>query len=129
MQAIKLFCATCIILYLCLTEIQSNETLAGRLAKFNPELSLSSGERFGLQHFTYNNSGVVDLVFDALEETNFTGITVSIYSCNIVLVSSITHHGKCCMYVCQFVTHNLINWKSYSVITSPVAIYFFAVIR
>lgn len=59
------------------TELQSDETLGERLAQFNTELSLSSDERFGLQHFTYNNSGVLDLVFDAIEKTNFTGITVS----------------------------------------------------
>ena len=62
------------------TELQSDEALGERLAKFNAELSLPPGEQFGLQHFTYNNSGVVDLVFDAYEKTNFTGITVSLYT-------------------------------------------------
>ena len=77
MQAIKLFMMMHHMCILCSTELQNNNTLGEGLAKFNSELSLSSGERFGLQHFTYNNSGVLDLVFDAIEKTNFTGITVS----------------------------------------------------
>ena len=54
-----------------LSGINSNPSLRQNLTVFN------GGQNFsGLQHFTYNNSGFVNLLFDHLEDTDFDGITV-----------------------------------------------------
>ena len=54
-----------------LSGINSNPSLQQELMVFN------DGQDFdGLQHFTYNNSGFVNLLFDHLEDTDFDGITV-----------------------------------------------------
>ena len=51
--------------------IESNLSLQQELMKFN------NGQNFsGLQHFTYNNSGFVDLLYGHLNDTDFDGITV-----------------------------------------------------
>lgn len=51
--------------------INSNATLQQELVEFN------AGQDFGgLQHFTYNNSGFVDLLYDHLNDTDFDGISV-----------------------------------------------------
>ena len=40
-------------------------------------MEYNGGQDFnGLQHFTYNNSRFVDLLFGHLEDTDFDGITV-----------------------------------------------------
>ena len=54
-----------------LSGINSNASLQQELTVFN------GGQDFdGLQHFTYNSSGFVNLLFDHLEDTDFDGITV-----------------------------------------------------
>jgi hypothetical protein len=53
--------------------INSDERLQLELAVFNSGLDFD-----GLEHFTYNNSGFVNLLFDHLSDTNFDGITVCI---------------------------------------------------
>ena len=51
--------------------INSNASLQQELVEFN------AGQDFdGLQHFTYNNSGFVDLLYDHLNDTDFDGISV-----------------------------------------------------
>ena len=56
-----------------LSGIDNNASLRQDLSDFNGEVDFS-----GLQHFTYNNSGFVDLLHGHLTETNFEGISVSI---------------------------------------------------
>ena len=54
-----------------LSGINNNPSLQQELTGIN------GGQDFdGLQHFTYNNSGFVNLLFDHLEDTDFDGITV-----------------------------------------------------
>ena len=53
------------------TGIKNSTDLQQELTTFN------NGQDFdGLEHFTYNNSGFVNLLFDHLSDTNFDGITV-----------------------------------------------------
>ena len=59
-------------------EIGENANLRGELREYEANLDLPANVEFGLQHFSYNNSGVVNLVYDQLNRTNFTGITVSL---------------------------------------------------
>lgn len=60
------------------TEIDESPDLRESLKEFEANLDLPPDVEFGLQHFSYNNSGVIDLVFNHLTSTEFTGITVSI---------------------------------------------------
>ena len=56
-------------------DIKSSASLQRELTNFN------NGQNFdGLEHFSYNNSGFVNLLFGHLESTNFDGITVSNHS-------------------------------------------------
>ena len=51
--------------------MNSNVRLQQELTEYN------GGQDFdGLEHFTYNNSRFVDLLFGHLNDTNFDGITV-----------------------------------------------------
>ena len=53
------------------TGIKNNVSLQQELMKFN------KGQNFsGLQHFTYNNSGFVNVIYGHLSDTDFEGITV-----------------------------------------------------
>ena len=56
-------------------EIDENADLRDKLKEYE---DLPDDVEFGLQHFSYNNSGVVDLIYDQLNRTNFTGISVSL---------------------------------------------------
>jgi hypothetical protein len=56
--------------------INSNPSLQQELAVFN-----NGQDFYGLEHFTYNNSGIVNLVFGHLEDTDFDGITVRLNYC------------------------------------------------
>ena len=72
--------------------INSNTSLQQELTVFN------DGQDFdGLQHFTYNNSGFVNLLFDHLSDTNFDGITV----CNISYfpIPLLEVHGIICRFL------------------------------
>ena len=60
------------------TDISDDSELNKRLKVYEADLNLPDGVEFGLQHFSYNNSGVVDVVFGHLNRTNFTGIAVTI---------------------------------------------------
>ena len=52
--------------------MNSNASLQEELTEYN------GGQDFdGLEHFTYNNSRFVDLLFGHLNDTDFDGITVS----------------------------------------------------
>ena len=71
------------------TGIKNSTDLQQELTTFN------NGQDFdGLEHFTYNNSGFVNLLFDHLSDTNFDGITVCYpYSNTAVLCPCLW--GKC----------------------------------
>ena len=58
-------------------EIGGSSDIRDSLKEFEASLDLPAGVDFGLQHFSYNNSGVIDLIFRHLNETGFSGITVS----------------------------------------------------
>lgn len=60
------------------TEIGNSSDLRNTLEEYEAGLDLPANVEFGLQHFSYNNSGIVNLVYDHLQRTNFTGISVSI---------------------------------------------------
>ena len=57
------------------TDIADDSGLNQKLKQYqeNSETDVN----FALQHFTYNNSGVLDLIFGHLNRTSFNGITVS----------------------------------------------------
>ena len=57
------------------TDVATSPNLSARLREYEP--NLSSSVDFGLQHVSYNNSGLVDVVYGHLNRTNFIGITVS----------------------------------------------------
>ena len=61
------------------TDIKDNFELSERLKDFEADLRLPANVPFTLQHFSYNNTGVLELVYGHLNRTNFSGITVSIY--------------------------------------------------
>lgn len=56
-----------------LLDLQSNENLTADVASYNRDFN---GGDFGLQHFTYNNSRFLEVLFSNLESSNFTGIVV-----------------------------------------------------
>ena len=45
---------------------------------------LHSNGTFPLDYFSYNNSALLDVIFRHLEETNFSGVTVSGRKCYVV---------------------------------------------
>ena len=57
------------------TDISEDSEVNERLKVYEAELNVIDDVEFGLQHFSYNNSGVVDIVFGHLKMSNFTGIT------------------------------------------------------
>ena len=59
------------------TEIDNDTSLREKLSKYEPDIPDKPAEEFNLQHFSYANSGVLDLIFNHLEATNFAGITES----------------------------------------------------
>lgn len=54
-----------------LTDIENNSELNG---KAREEAGLTSS--FRIENFTYNNSAIVEVLFNHLERTQFQGITV-----------------------------------------------------
>jgi hypothetical protein len=52
---------------------------------------LEAEERFGLHHFSYNNSAILGNIFRNMEHTDFVGLTVSqvLYVCNQASYSSL----------------------------------------
>ena len=62
------------------TDISEDSELNERLKVYEAELNVADDVEFALEHFSYNNSGVVDVVFGHLKKSNFTGITVTIRS-------------------------------------------------
>ena len=57
-------------------DIRSNSDLSANLTQYNR--NLQPDEKFGLQHFTYNNSRFFDVIFGHLQTTDFQGIVVKI---------------------------------------------------
>ena len=62
-------------IYCVLTVMRENETLRNSLRQFNS--GLDPGDSFNLQHFTYNNSAMLNLIIDSIANTDFLGLTVS----------------------------------------------------
>ncbi len=60
------------LMFVIFLELKSNSELSQRLGKVN-------GIDFGLQHFSYDNSILVEDIFKRLSRTNFTGLTVRTY--------------------------------------------------
>ena len=58
-----------------LSDVKSNTELREDLKAYETDLDISS-EEFNLQHFSYNNSGILELIFDHLDRTDYNGITV-----------------------------------------------------
>ena len=61
------------------TDIQDVDVLT-KLRQFSQQdfqNDAPTDTEFALQHFTYNNSAVLDLIYGHLNETLFNGITVS----------------------------------------------------
>ena len=76
------------------TDITNDVQLNQRLKNYEEgilRLNLQPDIDFGLQHFSYNNSGVLDLIFDHLNRTSFSGITVS----TIIFVDQISACIQC----------------------------------
>ena len=69
-------------------DISNDSELQESLRDFEPDLDLPANGKFGLQHFSYNNFGVLNVVFGHLNKTNFTGISV-----RVVHVSHGSMHG------------------------------------
>ena len=57
-------------------DMKSNSSLSAELATYDQEFAKEEDTDFGLQHFTYNNSKFMKLVFGHLGETDFNGIVV-----------------------------------------------------
>ena len=77
------------------TDITNDVQLNQRLKNYEEGiLNLQPDIDFGLQHFSYNNSGVLDLILDHLNRTSFSGITVSI----IIFVDQISAYSACIFY-------------------------------
>ena len=66
---------TFMLILLVYLDLAWNRSLNRYLHQFNSDLLLNKS--FGLQHFTYNNSAMLDLIFNHLADTNFIGLTVS----------------------------------------------------
>ena len=60
-------------------EIDNDTSLRERLSEYKPDIPDKPVDDFNLQHFSYANSGVLNLIFDHLKATNFTGITESFF--------------------------------------------------
>lgn len=58
------------------TDIKDNLELNQRLKDYETDQNLPEDVDFALQHFTYNNSGVLEVVLGHLNNTHFSGITV-----------------------------------------------------
>ena len=56
--------------------MKSNSNVSADVATYNE--ALPKREEFGLQHFTYNNSALKNVLFHHLEQTDYKGIVVSI---------------------------------------------------
>lgn len=73
-------CQLCMLLdcqnnFFSLSDVKSNIELREDLKAYETDLDISS-EEFNLQHFSYNNSGILELIFDHLDRTDYNGITV-----------------------------------------------------
>ena len=55
--------------------LQENATFNNYAHQHNSDLDIA--EEFGLHHFTYNNSAILDFMFQSIANIEFTGITVS----------------------------------------------------
>ena len=74
----------CFIVYL---DLAQNRSLNKYLLQFNSDLLLNKS--FGLQHFTYNNSALLDLIFNHLTETDVIGLTVRYFPVSLKKVPDV----------------------------------------
>lgn len=58
-------------------DIRNDSNLRENLKEFDADLDIPTND-FNLQHFSYNNSGILNLIYGHIHRTNFNGITVSI---------------------------------------------------
>ena len=58
------------------TDIDNNESLRHTLRAYEPDLNVRTSD-FNLQHFSYKNFGILNLIMGHLNRTNHTGLTVS----------------------------------------------------
>ena len=56
-------------------ELEENSTLN---SKVWDAAGLRGNGKFPLEYFSYNNSALLDVIFQHVQETDFTGITVSV---------------------------------------------------
>ena len=57
-------------------DIENDTNLRDALKAYEPELNIETSD-FNLQHFSYRNRGILNLIFGHLERTNYSGLTVS----------------------------------------------------
>ena len=57
-------------------DIKDDLDLNARLKEYESDLDFVANVPFALEHFSYNNSRVLELVYGYLNQTNFSGITV-----------------------------------------------------
>lgn len=58
-------------------DIKDDLDLNTRLKGYESDLDFAANVPFALEHFSYNNFGVLELVYGYLNQTKFGGITVS----------------------------------------------------
>ena len=64
--------------------MRNSSDLSERLKSYETDKYIPADVHFGLQHFSYNNSGVRDIIYGHLSQTHFNGITVSyLFACSI----------------------------------------------
>ncbi len=55
--------------------LRHNDSLNDEVRQFNSKFD----ERFGLEHFTYNNSAMLNVIQENIANTDFAGLTVSVH--------------------------------------------------
>ena len=76
-------------------DLVQNRSLNSYLHQFNSDIL--PNKSFGLQHFTYNNSAMLNVTFHHLAQTDFIGLTVS-NRLSGHLLSETLIDGSCCFY-------------------------------
>ena len=64
-------------MYACITDIDNSTKLREDLRAYEHGLNIPTTD-FNLQHFSYKNRGILNLVFGHLNRTNYNGLSVSI---------------------------------------------------
>ena len=69
--------------------LRENETINKLLAQFNS--NLETGDNFGPEDFTYNNSKMLKLMLDNIIDTDFIGLTVNSAAIELDILSTAIH--------------------------------------